>query len=165
MKRVVALGFAIFIAWLVFGVLPLLIIGDSARAGEFGDQFGAVNALFSGIAIAGIIVTILLQRQDIELQREDLRISKDEYARSIQAQREAGESMAAQARFMAASAQLSALRALIDIEEGQLKQLHPASAERQRCSRRLEELYKRSRDFAGTLAVISESCERNDGDA
>ncbi len=39
--------------------------------GTFGDMFGSVNALFSGLAFAGIIVTILLQRKELALQRQD----------------------------------------------------------------------------------------------
>ncbi len=38
---------------------------NAALRGQFGDQFGAVNALFSGLAFAGIIFTILLQRSDL----------------------------------------------------------------------------------------------------
>lgn len=37
--------------------------------GLFGDKFGAVNALFSGLAFAGIIFTILLQRRDLAQTR------------------------------------------------------------------------------------------------
>lgn len=37
----------------------------AATKGQFGDQFGAVNSLFSGLAFAGIIFTILLQRGDL----------------------------------------------------------------------------------------------------
>ncbi len=33
-------------------------------------MFGAVNALFSGLAFAAIIITIWMQRADIKLQRE-----------------------------------------------------------------------------------------------
>ena len=33
-------------------------IGDPEKQGQFGDQFGAVNALFSGLAFAGLIFTI-----------------------------------------------------------------------------------------------------------
>ena len=40
--------------------------------GLFGDKFGAVNALFSGLAFAGIILTLLLQRRELSLQREEL---------------------------------------------------------------------------------------------
>jgi Putative phage abortive infection protein len=37
--------------------------------GLFGDKYGAVNALFSGLAFAGIIFTILLQRRDLSHTR------------------------------------------------------------------------------------------------
>lgn len=43
---------------------------EAALRGQFGDQFGAVNALFSGCAFAGIIFTILLQRSDLIETRE-----------------------------------------------------------------------------------------------
>lgn len=39
---------------------------DAAVRGQFGDKFGAINALFSGFAFAGIIFTILLQRRDLD---------------------------------------------------------------------------------------------------
>jgi hypothetical protein len=50
--------------------------------GTFGDQFGAVNALFSGLAFAGLIYTIILQRRDLELQRNDLKLQREELALS-----------------------------------------------------------------------------------
>lgn len=50
----------------------VLFIDDPNKRGTFGDQFGAVNALFSGLAFAGLIYTIILQRRDLELQRNDL---------------------------------------------------------------------------------------------
>lgn len=40
--------------------------------GTFGDQFGAINSLFSGLALAGIIITILLQSRELSLQRKEL---------------------------------------------------------------------------------------------
>lgn len=46
--------------------------------GTFGDMFGAVNALFSGLAFAGIIWTIFLQRNELKLQREENSLSRDE---------------------------------------------------------------------------------------
>jgi hypothetical protein len=42
---------------------------NSAR-GQFGDKFGAANALFSGFAFAGIIITLLLQRRDLAETRQ-----------------------------------------------------------------------------------------------
>ena len=40
--------------------------------GQFGDMFGAVNALFSGLAFAGVVVAIFMQREDLNLQREEM---------------------------------------------------------------------------------------------
>jgi hypothetical protein len=45
--------------------------------GQFGDIFGGVNAFFTGLAFAGILVTIFLQRRELEWQREELRESTD----------------------------------------------------------------------------------------
>ncbi len=44
---------------------------NSAR-GTFGDKFGAINALFSGIAAAGMIITLWMQKNELELQRKEL---------------------------------------------------------------------------------------------
>ena len=52
-------------------------LGPNER-GTFGDQFGAVNALFSGLAFTGLIYTIILQRKDLKLQRIDLRQQRKE---------------------------------------------------------------------------------------
>ncbi|AWV35172.1 hypothetical protein [Paenibacillus odorifer] len=46
--------------------------------GTFGDMFGAVNALFSGLAFAGLIFTIILQRKDLKLQFKELSRQADE---------------------------------------------------------------------------------------
>lgn len=42
----------------------------SSARGTFGDKFGAINALFSGLAFAGLITTILLQRRELAETRE-----------------------------------------------------------------------------------------------
>ena len=39
---------------------------------EIGDMFGAVNALFTGLAFAGILITIYIQREDLKLTRREL---------------------------------------------------------------------------------------------
>ena len=58
----------------------LIFTGYSKEArGTFGDQFGAVNALFSGLAFAGLIYTIILQRRDLKLQREEMRDQTKEF--------------------------------------------------------------------------------------
>lgn len=46
--------------------------------GTFGDMFGAINALFSGLAFAGLIVTLLYQKEELTLQREELKATREE---------------------------------------------------------------------------------------
>ena len=54
---------------------------DENTRGTFGDQFGAVNALFSGLAFAGLIYTIILQRRDLKLQRKEMQVQTREFKR------------------------------------------------------------------------------------
>jgi len=54
--------------------------------GQFGDMFGALNALFSGLAFLGVIYAILLQRSELELQRKELKLTRREMERSAKAQ-------------------------------------------------------------------------------
>ena len=62
---------------LVWGCFWYFLRTDPHR-GDFGDMFGAANALFAGLAFAGLIIAILLQREDLELQREELKLSREE---------------------------------------------------------------------------------------
>lgn len=48
-------------------------VGDADNAPAlFGDSFGGVNALISAFAFAGMIVSFVLQREELKLQREEL---------------------------------------------------------------------------------------------
>lgn len=61
--------------WAAYWMLLVAFIPDNPpdARGLFGDAFGAANALFSAFAFAGLIYTILLQRDELELQRHELR--------------------------------------------------------------------------------------------
>ncbi len=83
--------------WMIFGIVILWIISlvavpylfgeekngesffDRVGIGTFGDMFGGINALFSGIALAGIIFTIFLQRKELKLQRKELKNTREEF--------------------------------------------------------------------------------------
>lgn len=45
----------------------------------FGDSFGSVNALISAFAFAGVIVAIVIQRNELRLQRKDLELQRNEF--------------------------------------------------------------------------------------
>lgn len=82
--------------------------------GQFGDSFGMVNSLFSGLAFAGIIFTIILQRKELKLQRQELELTRQELARSAKAQELSQMELKKQANNLRQSARLNALASMID---------------------------------------------------
>ncbi len=53
-------------------------ISGSSKQALFGDSFGAVNALISAFAFAGMLVAFFLQRYELRLQRKELQLTRDE---------------------------------------------------------------------------------------
>lgn len=72
--------------WVVLGAGLQLLTESPNDAGVIGDAFGAVNALFSGLAFAGVILALLLQTRDLQLQRQELEETRAELAKSAEAQ-------------------------------------------------------------------------------
>ncbi len=52
--------------------------------GTFGDMFGSVNALFSGLAFAALIYTIFLQRRELKLHQHELQLTHEEMKAQVQ---------------------------------------------------------------------------------
>jgi hypothetical protein len=77
--------------------------------GQFGDAFGSLNALFTGLALAGLVYTAILQRKQLDEQREELK-AQDEAAR------ENRSALAKQNRAQFLSARLQAETALLQAE-------------------------------------------------
>lgn len=75
---------------LAFGAYATILIRTTwpitelsiAKAGTFGDSFGALTSLFSGLGFAGLLATIFLQREELKLNRREL----EETRREIQLQ-------------------------------------------------------------------------------
>lgn len=95
-------------------------MGDHASKqkdrGTYGDMFGAVNSLFSGLAFAGIIYTILLQREELRLQREEL-------IKSVEAQQESAAALEKQVRLSAVAAKINALSSLLSEAKQSLEEV------------------------------------------
>ncbi len=79
--------------WVLWGLFTLLVAygfaqnNEMAVAGQIGDLFGGINALFSALAFAMVWWSgdmqrreLSLQRQDLQLQLEELRAQRDELA-------------------------------------------------------------------------------------
>jgi hypothetical protein len=94
---------ALLAIWLVIGFVPKL----DCNPGTFGDMFGMVNSLFSGLAFLGLIHTIRLQMHEIGLQRDELELTRSELERSADAQTESAKVLALQVVITAISARIS----------------------------------------------------------
>jgi uncharacterized protein YPO0396 len=96
---------AIFVQ-VVYGVTLFYTIGSDTGRGTFGDMFGAVNAFFTGLTLAGLIYTIHEQQKDMESAREATN-------RSITAQENAAKALKKQADLLHRTAALNAYSIMI----------------------------------------------------
>ena len=79
MKVRILIAFSIvFLLWLASWYLLTRYVVEWTVRGTFGDMVGAVNALFSGLAFAGIIVALIFQKEELALQRQELRDTREE---------------------------------------------------------------------------------------
>ncbi len=77
---------AIIVIWVASVAAIMILVPNWSDRGTFGDMFGAPSALFSGLALAGVIYAIILQRQELQLQRHELKLTRRELQRSAEAQ-------------------------------------------------------------------------------
>ena len=67
-----------YMGTLIFTTLPISEFSIN-KGGVFGDSFGVITSLFTGLAFAGIFITLKYQRSELALQRKDLEIARGEY--------------------------------------------------------------------------------------
>jgi uncharacterized membrane protein YccC len=79
--------------WALALAITCYVLPDWEKRGQAGDLFGSINALFSGLAFAGVIVAILLQREELQLQRDELTYTRRELERTADAQEKAQEAL------------------------------------------------------------------------
>lgn len=96
-------------------------IGSWGDRGAFGDMFGAINALFSGLAFAGIIFTILRQREELKLQRKELELTREELSRTASAQEASLEELSRQAETLQVTSKINATNTLMGIYQQKWK--------------------------------------------
>lgn len=116
-----ALILIIVLIWATSWVLLIIYLPDGQTRSSFGDMFGAINALFSGAALAGVIFAIHLQRRELALQRRELEMTRQELSRSAVAQEKSEKALNEQAKLMLLTAKLSAVSSLLDAHKKQVE--------------------------------------------
>lgn len=79
--RPTILFLSIIVVYVLFWIVIDLSIHSVEERGVFGDKFGAINALFSGLAFAGLVLTLFLQKEELSLQRDELEQTRKELSR------------------------------------------------------------------------------------
>lgn len=115
---------SILCVWVITPMILSWQIETPERRGLFGDSFGALNSLFSGLAFAGVIIAILLQRNELKLQRQELELTRNELTKSTEAQEKAGTYLGEQSEVMKVTAELNGRAALIQARTEQISYLN-----------------------------------------
>jgi hypothetical protein len=68
----------ILVAFFVYWHFWATRFGSPDSSGTAGDMFGGLTAIFSGLAFAGLIVTMIMQNEDLRLQRKELTATRAE---------------------------------------------------------------------------------------
>src|SRR5215475_2921037 len=102
--------FAVFVITIALNWLLLQDHAWEARS-SFGDMFGVANAIFSGLAFAALIVTLLMQKEELELQRSELQDTRTELTRTAEAQEKSEKALNDQLQELIKQRQLSVMPA------------------------------------------------------
>ena len=104
------------VLWTGHGMLVPRLFMDWEKSSQFGDMFGGIGALFSGLALGGVVVAIKMQKEELELQREELVNTREELRRSAVAQDVTSRAMMQQVQLMIAAAKLNAHTTLAEYD-------------------------------------------------
>lgn len=107
----ILLGLAILLAIAAFLLIPYIIHMvwkiEYNSLGTYGDFFGSFTSLFTVLAFGGLIISLLLQRRDLELQRKELEESRKELKAQATAQEKQAIHMEQQFNIMKEQFELS----------------------------------------------------------
>lgn len=115
--------------WIVNLIIPLIFIylersgaeravvesyskDNLARTGTFGDTFGAVNSLFSGLAFAGVAVAVVFQWRELRHLEEQTAIARRQANVADQQSKEAEDERKRAERYASLTACLNAIGSL-----------------------------------------------------
>ncbi len=120
LKFLVTITISIFILWALSGVIIYFLLDNWSDRGTFGDLFGVINSLFSGLALAGLIYTTYISRKDIIDQRDDIEINRKELIKSRKIQEKSERALEEQAFQLKLSTKLNGLQTLVSYFTSQI---------------------------------------------
>lgn len=70
-------GACVLVLFFRLGVMNASLHESTEKAGQFGDSFGFVNSLFSGLALVGVVLALLIQTMEFRLAAKERRDNLD----------------------------------------------------------------------------------------
>lgn len=110
----------VIVLWFGWWLFVNSLSPQSEYRASVGDLFGGVNALFSGLALAGIVTTIFLQSRELQLQREELKSTRDVLEKTAAANAAAAKALDNQIEIQVLAAELNAVSTLLNSVNSQL---------------------------------------------
>ncbi|MGY6650355.1 hypothetical protein [Wenyingzhuangia sp. IMCC45574] len=117
----------VILVWAISTILISYFLPNWADRGSFGDSFGALNALFSALAFAVLIYTIVLQQDEIKENRREIELNRKELSKSSKLQQKSQEVLMQQVEQTHLTAKMNAMRILVDYYNNQI--LNPKNTE------------------------------------
>lgn len=100
---------AVLLLWALNWIIGIAYTNDAAWRSNVAGMFGFASSLFSGLAFAGIIWTIWLQREELRLQRAELVLTRNELEKAASAQNKSQLALTEQVRALIEQRRLSVL--------------------------------------------------------
>ncbi len=145
-KRVLLFVIILWIGLLFFAA-TVWYLGGIAALGQFGDSFGMLNALFTGITLAGLVYTAFVQqRQWIEQKKA---ISAQEFDNKLNRQ-----AIDRQARVHFLTARLNGTMAVLQVQDSYIRQLPKAEYDR-----KVREFTDQTRQIRQQVTVLLHEAE------
>jgi hypothetical protein len=92
------------------------------QQGTFGDMYGALNAIFAGFAFAGIIITIIMQKEELMLTRKEMELTRKELEKSTVAQEQSQGALKKQLKNMELTTKMDFLnKYIVSISDNKAK--------------------------------------------
>lgn len=119
-KTLLSMFIFVIIIWILSGVIVYYVASSWSDRGTIGDMFGAVNALFSGLAFAALIYTIILQREEIGMNRAEIELNRNELKKSADAQQNSQKALKEQVIQTHLTAKINAISTIINYYNTQI---------------------------------------------
>lgn len=119
-KPLIFLIVLIILLWILSTFILFKVLSPMSERGAFGDMFGAINSLFSGGALAGVVYAIFLQKNELRLQRNELELTREELKRSAKAQEKSEQALRKQVQSLEKTAELNGLSSILEYQGSEL---------------------------------------------